>query len=406
MTLPERHQLTPLEVSSGLVFGHEPDAAEPEDLADHRDGPVEALERAILPALLRPPCLISFSGGRDSAAVLAVAARLARREQLPLPIPATNRFPDVSASDESKWQELIVAHVRVDDWIKLDFTDELDSVGPIAGRALRRHGLLWPFNAHFHVPLLEAAQGGFLLTGIGGDEALSASRWARASAVMSGQVLPVPRDLMRVAFALSPRPVRRRVLRRRIPASYPWLRERARREVSAAWAAEAAGEPIRWRARFGWCQGLRYLKVGISSLAVLAADAEVRIVHPLADVRFSAALARLPRRRRFSDRTEAMGLLFSDVLPEQIIARTTKASFDGAFFNRHSQGLVKNWQGEAVDCEIVNDRELQAVWTSPEPDARSFTLLQSVWLACAGRRSPELVSVGHGLEQALGCGNE
>jgi hypothetical protein len=406
LTLSVQHQLTPLEVSCGLVFGHEPDAAEPEDPAEGRDGPVEALERAILPALLRPPCLISFSGGRDSAAVLAVAARLARREQLPLPIPATNRFPDVSASDESLWQEQIVAHVRVEDWIKLDFTDELDAVGPIAGRALRRHGLLWPFNAHFHVPLLEAAQGASLLTGIGGDEALSASRWTRASAVMSGQVLPVPRDLVRVAFALSPRPLRSRVLRRRMPAGYPWLREHARREVSAAWAAEAAAEPIRWRARFRWCEGLRYLKVGISSLAVLAADADVRIVHPLADARFGAALARLPRRRRFSNRAEAMRLLFSDVLPEQILVRTTKASFDRAFFNRHSEGLVKNWRGEAIDCELVNGRELRGVWTSPEPDARSFSLLQSVWLAYAGRQSSEAVSVGNGLEQALSSRNE
>ena len=39
-------------------------------------------------------------------------------------------------------------------------TDELDAVGPYARRALARHGLLWPFNAHFHAPMLEQAAGG------------------------------------------------------------------------------------------------------------------------------------------------------------------------------------------------------------------------------------------------------
>ena len=47
---------------------------------------------------------------------------------------------------------------------------ELDAVGPYAQRMLRGHGLVGPFNAHFHLPLIDAARGGSLLTGIGGDE--------------------------------------------------------------------------------------------------------------------------------------------------------------------------------------------------------------------------------------------
>jgi asparagine synthetase B (glutamine-hydrolysing) len=408
VTKPERYELTPLDIASGVVLGHEPSAPEPDEPADARNGPapIEALERAILPALHRQPCLVSFSGGCDSSAVLGVAARLARREGLPLPIPATNRFPEVTTSDESKWQELVVTHLGVDDWIKLEFTDELDAVGPIAGRVLRRHGLLWPFNTHFHVPLLEAARGGSLLTGVGGDEVLSRSRWERAAAVMTGQVMPEPRDVLRVGFAVSPRPVRARALRKRIPAGFPWLRERACREVTAAWAAEAAAEPIRWKARFRWLRGIRYRKASMSSLALVAADSDVRIVHPLSDVQFSAALARLPRGRRFADRNHAMQLLFSDVLPSEILLRRTKAWFDGAFFNQHSGRLVESWNGEAVDPELVDSRELRAVWTSPQPDGRTFTLLQAVWLASAGRQAREVASVGDGFEQALGGGRE
>ena len=171
------YELTPLEVASGLVFGLAPPRPLPTEIAGE---PIDAFERAILPALQRPPCVVSFSGGRDSSAALAVAVRVARREGLPLPIPSTNRFPAVKDSHESDWQERVVAHLGIDDWLRPEFTDELDCVGPIATSVLRRYGLLWPFNAHFHVPHLEAAAGGSLLTGIGGDEILSSSSWARS----------------------------------------------------------------------------------------------------------------------------------------------------------------------------------------------------------------------------------
>ena len=54
----------------------------------------------------------------------------------------------------------MVAHLQVRDWLRLDVDGELDAVGPVARRVLRRHGLLWPFNVHFHAPMLEAARGG------------------------------------------------------------------------------------------------------------------------------------------------------------------------------------------------------------------------------------------------------
>src|SRR4051812_49796263 len=32
---------------------------------------------------------------------------------------------------------------RSEDWLRRDLTDELDCVGPVARRVLRRHGILW-----------------------------------------------------------------------------------------------------------------------------------------------------------------------------------------------------------------------------------------------------------------------
>ena len=67
-------------------------AALPETAATPR----AAFEAAILPGLRRSPCLVSFSGGRDSSAVLATATAVARREGLPLPVPITHRFPSAT----------------------------------------------------------------------------------------------------------------------------------------------------------------------------------------------------------------------------------------------------------------------------------------------------------------------
>jgi asparagine synthase (glutamine-hydrolysing) len=373
--------LTDLEIACGLVFGVERSMIR---LPAASDSPVAALEQAILPALRRPPCLVSFSGGRDSSAVLAVATRLARREPLPAPIPATNRFPSVETSDESEWQERVVAHLGLADWIRLEFEDELDCVGPYATRALRRHGLLWPFNAHFHAPLLERARGGSLLTGVGGDEMFSPSSWLRATRVLSGRVLPVPRDLLRVGFALAPRRVRRPVVRRRAPESmFAWLHEGVRRHVLDLWADEAASEPLLWRRRCAWWLHLRYIRLGNDSLRRLAADDDVRIAHPLASHEFAGAMAAIPLRARFGGRSAAMLALFGDVLPDDVLRRQSKASFDRAFWSTHSRSLVARWNGEAVDRSLVDLEALRALWSGSDPDPRSFTQLQAVWLATA-----------------------
>ena len=126
---------------------------------------------------------MSFSGGRDSSAVLAVAAHVARREGLPLPVPITHRFPSASDTQETEWQEQVIRHLGLDDWVRIDAAGDLDCVGPVAIETLRRHGLLWPCNAYFHAPIFEAAAGGAVLTGVGGDEAFSPSSWAQAFAV-------------------------------------------------------------------------------------------------------------------------------------------------------------------------------------------------------------------------------
>lgn len=374
----ESRRLTRLELASGLVFGE--DAHAPPLPTPSGQGPRKALEAAVVPALQRPPCLVSFSGGRDSAAVLAVANHVARREGLEPPIPVTNCFPDAAESDESEFQERTVRHLGLNDWQRLIFTDELDCVGPVARKTLGSHGLLWPFNAYFHVPPLERAAGGSLLTGAGGDEAFSVSQFARTQLLLAGAARPEPRDVLRVGFALAPRPLRALVLRRRIPDAFPWLRDHARRAVERAAAAEAAAEPFRLRRRMQWLRGLRHMGVGLDSLGVLAEADGAAVHHPLSDRDFWAELGALPRSNRLRTRTEAMRALFGDLLPEPVLARATKASFDEAFWNRHSRAFAASWDGSGVDAEVVDTELLRREWSSPAPNPRSYLLLQAAWL--------------------------
>ncbi|HEY7705707.1 MAG TPA: asparagine synthase-related protein [Gaiellaceae bacterium] len=380
MTAVSITPLTPLEVASGLIFGFTPPETLPSP--DEAGTPIEALERAILPALLRPPCLVSFSGGRDSSTVLAVAVNLARREGLELPVPATNRFPRAEGSDESAWQERVIVHLGLTEWLRLEFTDELDTVGPVAMRVLRKHGLVTPFNAHFHVPLFEEALGGSVITGIGGDEALGVQRWARAANVLAGKVRPRPRDVLTLGLAAAPSPVRRAVLARRdTPILLPWLRPNVQQEVWSRWVATVASQPLRWQGRFAWYRRLRYIRLGLESLGGLAADFRVEAHHPFVDAGFSASVAGLPREDRFLGRTAAMRELFGHLLPADVAARRSKSQYDFAFWAAHSRALVQAWDGNSVDTELVDPEILRQEWSQPSPDARTYPLLQTVALA-------------------------
>ncbi|CAN5649319.1 hypothetical protein BH20ACT23_BH20ACT23_14510 [soil metagenome] len=368
---------TPLEIAAGFVVGEHPGA---DPVADDGDGdPLRALEQATLPALSRPPCLVSFSGGRDSSAVLAVASRAARRHGLALPVPVTLRFGAAADTHETSWQDDVVTHLGLDDWIRIDAGEELDLLGPHSAAALSRHGVLWPPNTYVHAPMLQRATGGSLLTGLEGDGLLGGWRWLRVADVVTGRARPEPRDLLRLAHAAMPKRARRVIASRRAHSTPLWLKQEAQRAVTKRWAAEEAAEPVAWNERVRWWARRRYLAVARNSFQVLAAAENVSLGHPLLDPRWLAALARVGGRTGAGDRTRWMRALFADILPARVVARSSKAVFTHALWGEPSRAFAKTWSGAGVDTELVDVATLRATWTNPVPDFRSACLLQRAW---------------------------
>jgi hypothetical protein len=70
------------------------------------------------------------------------------------------------ATEESAWQEAVVRHVGVKDWVIIHPDDRLDLLGDIALASLRAHGVLYPPNAHSMVlPAAEAPDGSLIARG-------------------------------------------------------------------------------------------------------------------------------------------------------------------------------------------------------------------------------------------------
>ena len=297
-------------------------------------------------------------------------------------MPVTNVFPDAPRSSETDWQERVVEHLGLSDWVRLELQDELDCVGPFVKKILERHGLLWPFNAHFHAPLLEVARGGTLLTGVGGDELLGTSQWARAEAVLSGAARPRPRDIARVGLALAPHRLRRRVLQRRLHdhIRFPWLTDGANDELRHRSADDVAREPRRWVDRWSWWRARRETAIGLRSLELIAADCGARIEHPLTGFGFVSSVAVLADRKRLDDRTSLLVSAFGSILPRPVLERASKAAFGSVFFGPASRSLAECAVERLRDLDTVVPKALHEEWARESPDAHSFLLLQAALL--------------------------
>jgi asparagine synthetase B (glutamine-hydrolysing) len=342
----------------------------------------------LIPRLESAPCFVSFSGGRDSAALLALATRLARERGLADPIPVTLRFENRPRADEGVWQDMTIDHLGLRRWEIVTIGDELDPLGPNATAVLRRHGLFWPPVAHRIVPLLDVARGHVLVFGTGGDEVFSPWRGHAARRKLDVRVRPFRKAVRRAAFNLLPESLRiyTRFRRRR---DLPWLRPVARRELERRYRRLL----VRRRRGSNWAEAVqripdsRNFELTQSIFAALARDADVTLVQPFFDAEFLRAVGASAPTRGFPSRAAAMRLHFGDVLPSEVAERPTKAVFDELHGGRHTRAFAAAWNGEGLDAALVDPDVLRAEWSKASPEYRSLTALNAAWLASRKRES-------------------
>jgi asparagine synthase (glutamine-hydrolysing) len=326
--------------------------------------------------------VVALSGGRDSAAVLAVAAAVARREGLDQPAAVSLAFPG-RYGDESEWQELAVRAAGIEDWERIEIREELDLVGPLATSVLRRHGLLFPAHAHLYAPILERAHGGTVLTGIGGDNAAEGWRFQRLAEALRGRRRPTVEDVRSALLWAAPRPLRRAALARGSGAAPPWLTDAAKRAHLAARAEAEAAWPRRWPDAVAMATGGRRLALAQAGLARLAAGAGADIVHPLLDGAWLSELADVAPPLGFGGRERLWPRLFADVLPVPLLRRREKAVYDGVYFTGPSRRFAAEWDGGGLTGAMVDADRLRATWRDPWRGHHPAVLQQALWLSRA-----------------------
>jgi asparagine synthase (glutamine-hydrolysing) len=351
----------------------------PEELA-----PLEALEEALLPALLRPPCFVMFSGGRDSSVVLAVAARAARKEGLELPIPITHVFPNYPETDETGWQSLVLRHIGLRDHHRQVFGSEFNLLGPAVRESIRQHGLIAPAASQLFVPTLAEARRGSVITGLDGDGLFNGGSFAHVRAVFLRHERPTLRTPLSIGRALTLRGVRQVVAGHRDPSRLVWLRPEARERIRTLDAAESATEPLLWNRYVSWWARRRHVVSRSQALAELARVHEVQLVHPLMDKRFLAAVSQWGGRWGWGRRAAALRAQFGGLLPNAVLSRESKADFTRAYWGADTRDFIEEWDGAGLPDDLVDPEALRGVWRSDQPDARTGLLLHAAWAAASG----------------------
>jgi asparagine synthase (glutamine-hydrolysing) len=366
-----------LEVSSGIVVGQGGGSTFPS--VSGRD-PIDLLRERLRTFLAAPPCVVAFSGGRDSSALLALLVDEARREGLPEPLAVTARWDDDQASDESAWQEEVMSVIGASHWEIIRPGTDLDLLGEEATATLDGLGLLWPPPAYALLPMIRMARGGTFLSGEGGDEAFGLWPYGRLWSSVRNRSVPRQSDVRALLLGCSPRAVRRRRWQRNLPPYQTWLRPEAHRAMSLALADDQSDDPLRWDHYQVVSRRRRAVDLTVATLGRLCALESCTYWGPFLDEEFLASLAAWGGPFGRGDRTEVMSALFAQVLPSAILSRTTKASFAGVFWGPGSRLFAQEWDGSGLDDRLIDPVALRLAWLAPVPVYGAALPLHAAWI--------------------------
>ena len=182
------------------------------------------------------------------------------------------------------------------------------------------------------------------------------------------------------AQTLTPGAVRQAVAYRRTHC-LPWLRPDADRAHRRAAAAEASAEPWRWDAAIRSLPSQRFMTLGVPTVNAVVRAYGAEPLQPFGEPAFLEAMASWGGPTGLANRTAAMRLLCGDLLPDAVLRRHSKASFNRQTFGPRTREFAERWSGRGVDESRVDVERLRAEWLTDRPDGRSLGLLQDAWLA-------------------------
>ncbi|MDQ8046073.1 MAG: asparagine synthase-related protein, partial [Solirubrobacteraceae bacterium] len=291
------------------------------------DGPRLAIERLLRGAFERGPVWVAFSGGRDSSALLAIAAHVARTDGFDSPIPVTMVFPEVSDTDEEGWQRLVLERLGLlEAWVRLEPGEDLDMIGPYAQRVLRRHGVLVPPNAHAGLPMLDAMGGhGTLVSGAGGDELMEGRPQRLTSAIWSRRRVRANELTGCVVDDLSGALQRRAIRRTTFLHHFHWLAPATWHRRVAEEIEERSVAPIRFDSLLRRAFTDRHFRAADHAYGLLAGDLGVDVLMPFVEREVVGAFAASWGYRFPGERARSLRPLVGDLLPEELITRESKA---------------------------------------------------------------------------------
>jgi hypothetical protein len=376
--------LTELEVASGVVMGKEATLGLTPDGSVH---PVEVLRNIARRLLATPPCVIAFSGGRDSSALLALFIDVARRDGLPEPIAITARWDEDAASNENAWQENVISSIGASHWEIIRPGTDLDLLGSEATSVLGQMGLMWPAPAYAFLPMVRHAAGGVFVSGEGGDEAFGLWPYGQLWATLRQHRAPGWGELKALTLGSCPPFVRRLWWRHKLPPYQDWLQPQAFRRVSRILAEELSNDPFTWVKYQMANRQSRGTEISLRTFEALCATQGATYAGPFLDSTFLGALAAWGGRFGVGDRTAAMTSLFSEVLPGGVLGRRTKASFGGVFWGPASRQFAHDWDGSGLSDELVDREALRGAWLAPVPVYGAAIPLHAAWLAQCGTLS-------------------
>jgi asparagine synthase (glutamine-hydrolysing) len=174
---------------------------------------------------------------------------------------------------------------------------------------------------------------------------------------------------------------------------FTWLRPAALESMAEAMAGVEAHQPLSFAASVRMVPRRRTQTFALRNRRILAGPREVGIRCPLLDPDVVDALARDGGVLGRGDRTTVLRSLVADLLPDAILARTTKAEFGGAYMSVHTRSFAADWSGDGVDHDLVDAAELRRLWLSEDRIAPTAALLQAAWL---GTHRPQTPSTAAG----------